>query len=71
MKIDHVDLAFLHLAVSKNGKFNEQDIAGSELAYLGVGRTLDRLAALKEKNLISLDGVYFSITDLARELFWS
>ena len=70
MKIDHVDLAFLHLAVSKNGKFNEQDIAGSELAYLGVGRTLDRLAALKEKNLIKLDGVYFSITDLARELFW-
>ena len=70
MKIDHVDLAFLHLAVSKNGKFNEQDIAGSELAYLGVGRTLDRLAALKEKNLINLDGAYFSITDFARELFW-
>ena len=70
MKLDQIDLAFLHLAISKNGKFNEQDLAGSDLAYLGVGRTLDKLAYLKENNLIQLEGASFSITNTAREIFW-
>ncbi|MEM2160239.1 MAG: hypothetical protein QXN55_04720 [Candidatus Nitrosotenuis sp.] len=70
MKLDQIDLAFLHLAASNNGRFNEQDLAKSDLAYLGVGRTLDRLADLKEKNLIRLDGESFSITDTARHILW-
>lgn len=70
MKLDQIDLAFLHLAMSKNGSFNEQDMAGSDLAYLGVGRTLDKLAYLKEKNLIKLENTSFSITDEARQILW-
>lgn len=70
MKIDQIDLAFLHLAASHNDRFNEQDIAGSDLAYLGVGRTLDKLAHLKESNLIQLDGESFRITDAAKKIFW-
>jgi hypothetical protein len=71
MKIDQVDLAFLHLGLSNNGKFDELDLAKSELSYLGVGRTLDRLATLKEKNMIELDGASFRITDSAMELLWN
>ena len=71
MKIDQVDLAFLHLGLSNSGKFDELDLAKSELSYLGVGRTLDRLATLKEKNLIELDGAAFRITDSALELLWN
>lgn len=71
MKLDQIDLAFLHLAITKNGKFNEQDLAGSDLAYLGVGRTLDKIAYLKENNLIGLDGAFFTITDIARQILWN
>ena len=71
IKIDQIDLAFLHLAFSNNGKFDEQDLVKSELAYLGVGRTLDRIANLKERNLIELDGSSFRATILAQELLWN
>jgi len=71
IKIDQIDLAFLHLAFSNNGKFDEQDLVKSELAYLGVGRTLDRIANLKERNLIELDGSSFRATSLAQELLWN
>ena len=71
IKLDQIDLAFLYLAVSNNGRFNEQDLAKSDLAYLGVGRTLDKLAYLKEKNLIQLDGTSFSITDSAKNILWA
>lgn len=70
MKLDQIDLAFLHLAVSNNGIFDEQDLAKSDLAYLGVGRTLDKLAHLKEKGLIELSGSSFIITDTARQILW-
>lgn len=70
VRLDQIDLAFLHLAVSKNGSFNEQDLANSELGYLGVGRTLDKLAYLKENNLIQLSGSSFVITDTARQILW-
>lgn len=71
MKLDQIDLAFLHLGMTKNGAFNEMDLAGSDLAYLGVGRTLDKIAHLKEKNLLSLAGEKFAITDFARNIFWA
>jgi hypothetical protein len=70
MRLDQIDLAFLHLAISRNGKFNEQDLAGSDLAFLGVGRTLDKLAHLKENGLIRLDGDSFAITSMAKNLLW-
>ncbi len=70
MKLDQIDLAFLHLAVSNNGSFNEQDLAKSDLGYLGVGRTLDKLAHLKENNLIQLSGPSFVITDTAGQILW-
>jgi len=70
MKLDQIDLAFLHLAASHNGRFNEQDLAGSDLAYLGVGRTLDKIAHLKENNLILLEKESFAITNAAKQIFW-
>jgi hypothetical protein len=70
MRLDQIDLAFLHLAVTHNGRFNEQDLAGSDLAYLGVGRTLDKIAYLKEAGLIYLKENSFAITDAAKNIFW-
>lgn len=71
MKLDQIDLEFLYLGMTKNGAFNEQDLAGSNLAYLGVGRTLDKIAHLKENNLLSLAGERFAITDSAKNIFWA
>ena len=71
MKLDQIDLVFLHLGMTKNGSFNEQDLAGSDLAYLGVGRTLDKIAHLKENNLLSLAGERFALTDSAKNIFWA
>lgn len=70
MKLDQIDLAFLHLAITNNDRFNEQDLARSDLAYLGVGRTLDRIAYLKDNNLLKLDGEFFCITSTARQILW-
>jgi len=56
--------------MTKNGTFNEQDLAGSDLAYLGVGRTLDKLAHLKENGLVTINKESFSITDTARQILW-
>ncbi|RDJ31151.1 MAG: hypothetical protein DWQ18_03785 [Crenarchaeota archaeon] len=66
-----LDLEFLYLGIKKNGTFNEKDIEESELKRLGVGRTLDALASLKERNLILMnsDGT-FTITDTAKNIFW-
>ena len=66
-----LDLEFLYLGIKNNGIFNEKDIEESELKRLGVGRTLDALASLKERNLILMnsDGT-FTITDTAKKIFW-
>ena len=71
-KLGTVDLEVLHLAIKENGTFNENNLANSELKWLGVGRILDALASLKDRKLVLLnsDGS-FSITDLAREILWS
>jgi len=65
------DLKFIHLGIAKNGNFNEKDIAKSELSKLGVGRILDQLASLKERNLVWMnkDGS-FSITETAKIILW-
>ena len=66
-----MDLEFLYLGIKNNGTFNEKDIEDSELKRLGVGRTSDALASLKERNLILMnsDGT-FTITDTAKKIFW-
>lgn len=66
-----LDLEFLYLGIKNRGTFNEKDIEESELKRLGVGRALDALASLKERNLILMnsDGT-FTITDTAKKIFW-
>lgn len=70
-KIGPLDLEIILLGMAKDGTFDEGDIAGSNLKRLGVGRTLDLLASLKERDLIDMntDGS-FSVTDLARSVLW-
>lgn len=70
-KITLTDLQILNLGIIGKGNFNEKDIAKSELAKLGVGRILDQLASLKERNLIRMnkDGS-FAITEDAKKVLW-
>ena len=65
------DLQMLHLGIKRDGRFDENDIEKSDLKKLGVGRILDQLASLKERNLITLnkDGS-FSVTNVARHILW-
>lgn len=66
------DLQILNLGIIGNGRFDENDIAKSDLSKLGVGRILDQLASLKERNLIDMnkDGS-FSITKEATSILWN
>ena len=71
-KLGTIDLEILHLAVSENGRFDENNLENSNLKRLGVGKILDSLASLKDRKMISLNGDgSFSITELAREILWS
>ena len=70
-KLTMVDLEILFLGISNDGRFNEKNIENSDLKNLGVGRILDQLGSLKEKNLIETkkDGS-FSITKSAKHILW-
>jgi hypothetical protein len=70
-KLTMVDLQILYLGIKGNGQFNEKDIEHSDLKKLGVGRVLDELASLKERNLIEMnkDGSFF-VTSIARHILW-
>ena len=70
-KLSLLDLKILHLGMLGNGNFDETDIAKSELDKIGVGRILDLLASLKDRNLISLNqNGTFSITEEAKNFLW-
>ncbi len=72
-RLGTIDLEILHLAINQNGAFNENHLEHSELKRLGVGKLLDCLATLKDRQMLTLnssDGS-FSITDTAREILWS
>jgi len=71
IKLNYVDLQILFLGIKNNGKFDENDIEGSDLKKLGIGRILDQLASLKERNLIEMnkDGS-FQVTNIARHILW-
>jgi len=67
-----IDLEILYLEIRGNESFNEKDIENSGLKKLGVGRTLDSLASLKERKLIDLNrGGLFSVTNLAKHILWT
>ena len=68
VRLGTIDIEILNLAINQNGTFNEHNLESSELKRLGVGRILDELASLKDRELILLnkDGS-FSITGLGRE----
>ena len=70
-KLTMIDLQILYLGIKRNGRFDEKDIGQSDLKKLGVGRVLDQLASLKERNLIDMnkDGS-FSVTNIARHILW-
>ena len=69
-KLNYVDLQLLFLGI-KNKKFDERDIEESDLKKLGIGRILDQLASLRERDLIEInkDGS-FQVTDTARHFLW-
>jgi hypothetical protein len=71
IKLNYVDLQILFLGIKNYGKFDENDIEGSDLKKLGIGRILDQLASLKERNLIEMnkDGS-FLVTKIARHILW-
>lgn len=71
-KLNIVDLQILFLGIKGNGKFDAKDIEESDLKKLGVGRILDQLASLKERNLIEMnkDGS-FSVTNIAKHILWN
>ena len=71
IKLNMIDLQILYLGIKKDGRFDEKDIEQSDLKKLGVGRILDQLASLKDRNLIEMnkDGS-FSVTSIARHILW-
>jgi hypothetical protein len=65
-KLNFVDLQILFLGIKGDGKFDERDIENSELKKLGVGKILDQLASLKERNLIEMNNNgSFVVTNIA------
>jgi len=71
IKLGIIDLEVLYLGIRGTGKFDENDLEESDLKKLGVGRILDQLASLKERNLIEMnnDGS-FAITNIAHHILW-
>jgi len=71
VKLSLLDLQIIHLGVNEKREFNETDIAKSELNKIGVGRMLDQLASLKDRNLITMNkSGSFSITEEAKNVLW-
>jgi len=71
-KLNIVDLEILYLGIKNEGVFDEKNIEQSELKKLGVGRILDQLASLKERNLIDMNkNGSFSVTNSAKTLLWN
>lgn len=69
-KLGPKELEIIHLGIKKNGIFNETDLENSELKKLGVGRILDILGELRERDLILIGKDGFTITEKAREYLW-
>lgn len=68
-----IDLEVLQLAAAAGGSINESSIEHSALSRLGVGRILDALASLRDRDLLRLDkdSGSFVMTDAAHAMLWS
>ena len=69
-----IDLEILQLAAAAaGGRINESAIEHSALSRLGVGRILDALASLRDRDLLRLDkdSGSFVMTDTAHAILWS
>lgn len=68
-----IDLEVLQLAAAAGGRINESAIEHSALRRLGVGKILDALASLRDRDLLRLDkdGGSFVMTDAAHAILWS
>lgn len=68
-----IDLELLCLAVSNNGRVDGPCLERSKFERLGVGRTLDTLASLRDRGLLILDSDdgSFHMTDVAYDILWS
>lgn len=68
-----IDLEILQLAASHNKSITDSIIENSELKRLGVGKILDTLASLRDRELLSLDNKNgtFTMTDAAYNILWS
>lgn len=69
-KLGPIELEIIHLGIIKNGIFNESDLENSQLKRLGVGKILDILGELRERDLISIDSKGFSVTQKSQEYLW-
>ena len=67
-----IDLEILHLAVTVGGTLDSASIEHSPLKRLGVGRTLDALASLRDRGLIDLNpNGMFSMSTKAWNTLWT
>lgn len=70
-KLGPTELEVIFLGIKKKGVFNEADLENSNLKKLGVGRILDILGELRERDLISIGEKEFSVTEKTKEYLWS
>ena len=69
-----IDLEILQIAAAAgNGTINEAMLERSSAKRLGVGRTLDALASLRDRGLLELDRQdgSFKMTPAARDILWT
>ena len=70
-KLGPLDLEMIRIGMAKNGTFDENDIAGSDLKRLGTGKILDLLASLRDRKMLeSNNDGSFSVTPLSRDILW-
>ena len=68
-----IDLEILQLAAAHNKKITDSVIENSDLKRLGVGKILDALASLRDRELLTLDSKNgsFTMTDASYNILWS
>lgn len=68
-----IDLEILQLAATHDKNINESELENSSLKRLGVGKILDSLASLRDRDLLVLnqENGSFTMTDSAYNILWS
>ena len=71
VKLGSLDLEMIRIGMARNGTFDENDIANSDLKRLGTGKILDLLASLRDRKMLeSNNDGSFSVTQLSRDILW-